>query len=203
MKGSRLESTAEPDLPDLSGAILAQGNSLRMGRDKATLRWRGQTFAARIEKTLRTVVHRVLIAGYRPDLASPATPCYPDRYPGSALGGLHTALGNAPTPWVFVVACDMPLLDPGLIRHLAGLCSGARAVIPQGDRGPDPLCGLYHRDCLPMIERQLEAGRYCLQDLLPLLAVCFSDSGRWPAGWRRGLCNINTPEDLSRLKKDT
>ncbi len=70
-----------------------------MGMDKATLRIQGETLFQRQLDAFREVFSRVLIAGDRPDLASPEVPCVPDLYPGSALLRVPPNLGNLPGGW--------------------------------------------------------------------------------------------------------
>ena len=75
---------------DVTGVILAGGRSRRMGRDKALLKVDGVPLFERILGMMQGFFSNVIIAGDRPDLTRPGVPCYPDRYPGSALGGLYT-----------------------------------------------------------------------------------------------------------------
>ena len=86
--------------PDVAGALLAGGLSTRMGTDKAWLEFAGEPLWQRGQRTLTSLFSRVLIAGDRPDLTTPECPCYPDTHPGSALGGLATALSHAGRDWV-------------------------------------------------------------------------------------------------------
>ena len=82
-----------------------------------------------------------------------------DLYPDSGpLAGIHAALRHMEQEQAFVVACDMPNLNAGLIRYLCNLCENETdwdAVIPWPDPGPEPLHGVYHRRALPVIEESL------------------------------------------------
>jgi molybdopterin-guanine dinucleotide biosynthesis protein A len=54
----------------------------------------------------------------------------PDRGP---IGGIHDGLRVADTAYTAVVACDMPFVDPSLIRYLRGRAAGADGAVVQLD----------------------------------------------------------------------
>jgi molybdopterin-guanine dinucleotide biosynthesis protein B/molybdopterin-guanine dinucleotide biosynthesis protein len=142
---------------------------------------------------------RVLIAGDRPDLTTPEYPCYPDAHPGSALGGLATALTHAGRDWVCILPCDLPFPSPALLTTLLANRSDVQAVVPRTPRGCEPLVACYHRSALPMAIEQLELGNFRLTALLDRLDTRYLEPAQLPAGWRRALRNLNTPADLAAL----
>jgi len=189
--------------PDVTGVILAGGRSRRMGRDKATLEINGQTLFDRTLAMLHGIFREVLIAGDRPDLATAQVPCVPDIYPGSALGGMHAALKAAATPWVFVTPCDLPYPDERLIRLMLGHRQGYDVVIPRTPQGLEPVFALYHKNCLTLMEKMLRQGDYRIYDFYPQVSVHYLDVQNFSADWQRALLNLNTPEDLRRLKQES
>lgn len=191
-------STSE-SLTDVTGVILAGGRSRRMGRDKATLPVDGQALFERVLGVLQPLFPAILIAGDRPDLCRPQVPCVPDLYPGSALGGLYTALQAAATPFIFVVACDMPFADPQLIRAILARREGHDVVVPRTPSGLEPLFALYGKECLMPMRALLEAGRFRIYDFFPQVRVRYLDSAELPDGWERSLLNVNTPGDIRQL----
>jgi molybdopterin-guanine dinucleotide biosynthesis protein A len=112
----------KPSYPDITGLILAGGASRRMGADKAFLEIEGQPLIARVHAVLAPLFAEVLIAAGSPTPERgpfPARALY-DETPGQGpLGGLVAGLKVARTPWVFMVACDMPTLDPRVIAHVS------------------------------------------------------------------------------------
>ena len=183
--------------PDVTGVILAGGRSRRMGRDKATLEIAGKPLVAGIADLFGRLFPRVLIAGDRPDLARPNLPAYADAYPGSALGGLHTGLVHAETPYIFVAACDMPFVDEGLIRALLERRAGYDVILPGTPEGLEPLIACYGQECLPVISRQLQAGNFRILDIYPELRLRVVAPEELPDNWRTALTNINTPADFA------
>jgi len=202
MQNAHIETESSMTFPDVTGVILAGGRSSRMGRDKAALELGGVSFFERILSVFRSLFPHVLIAGDRPDLAAPDLPCFPDRYPGSALGGLYTGLLAAETPYIFVAACDMPCPDPELIRAIAASRSGYDVVVPKTPAGLEPLFALYGKACLEPMRALLEAKNYRIYDFYPEVQVRYLEPDELPTGWERALVNVNTPEDLQRFKEE-
>ncbi|MEJ2202064.1 MAG: molybdenum cofactor guanylyltransferase [Desulfuromonadaceae bacterium] len=193
---------SSPPFSDVTGVILAGGRSRRMGRDKASLPVAGQPLIERTIRLFQSLFRHTLIAGDRPDLAGPELPAYPDEYPGSALGGLYTGLLRAPTPHIFVAACDMPLIEKELIQRLLSYRHKADVVLPQTPAGLEPLLACYHRSCLPMMQQQLEQQQFRILDLFPLLNTRILTDADLPPGWQAALTNINTPEEYGNLLKE-
>lgn len=183
----------------VSGALLAGGKSRRMQTDKATLTFNGESFFSRGIRALQTVCSDIHIAGDRSDLVSDGIESYADTFPGSSLGGLHNALLHARHDWVCVLPCDLPFPSPRLLRHLLQNRTEADAIIPRTEHGSEPLVACYNRRILPIIEQQIDAGEMRLTSLLDRLSVHYLDPGELPAGWRRALRNLNSPQDLDRL----
>jgi len=186
-------------ITNVDGAILAGGASKRMGHDKATLKIGTLTLFERVRRAMETLFERVLIAGGRPDLASAAVPAFGDTFPGSSLGGLHTAMKAAERDWVCVLPCDLPFPSVALLHTLLESRNGVEAVVPRHDGGTEPLVACYRRDLLPIVQTQLETGRYRITDFLQQIDVHYVDPDRLPSEWRRALVNLNSPADLARL----
>jgi len=202
MQNLHIDTTSPLSFPDVTGVILAGGRSSRMGRDKAGLELGGISFFERILTVFHSLFPNVLIAGDRPDLAAPDLPCFPDLYPGSALGGLHTGLLAAETPYIFVAACDMPCPDPELIRAIVARRSGYDVVVPRTPAGLEPLFALYGKACLEAMQGLLEAKNYRIYDFYPDVRVRYLEPEELPSAWERALVNVNTPEDLQRFKEE-
>jgi molybdopterin-guanine dinucleotide biosynthesis protein A len=195
-------SQEKKDWTDVTGVILAGGRSLRMGRDKASLQVGGVSLFARAKTLLREFFPRVIIAGDRPDLEEENLPCYPDDFPGSALGGLYTGLLHAQTPWIFSLPCDLPFADSEMVLAVLRARENWDVVIPRPPSGPEPLFGLYSRKCLPYMRRQLQAGRYRIIDFYGDVRVRYLDPAELPPDWERALCNLNTSEDFRRIVEE-
>jgi len=188
-------------IKDATGVLLAGGKSRRMGRDKASIKLSGRPLYFPALALLRQHFQTVIIAGDRPDLAQDDIPSIPDTYPGSALGGLHAGLSAALTEWIFVIPCDLPYPDVRLLKKLYELREGVDAVVPQTPAGYEPVFALYHKRCIPVFEAALKAGKRSIFSLYPQLNVRFLKWHDMPEGWERSLLNINTQEDLLKIKE--
>ena len=200
----RLIMTMNDENPDLlCGVILAGGRSRRMGRDKARLDVDGTSMFERNLRMMRQLAHRVIIAGDRPDLSLPDVPCYPDHYPGSALGGLYTGLKAAGCEWIMVTACDMPYPDIRIARHLFSLRDGYDVVVPKTPGGFEPLFALYRKTCLPYMKDLLERNRFKIDEFYPHVRVRYALYEELPEGWEQALLNVNTPEQYQTVKENS
>jgi len=115
------------------------------------------------------------------------------------MGGIHTALMESSTPWNLIVACDMPALDPGILRLLvetAGRSPAANCIIasrPDGDL--EPLCAIYHKRATPLIRQAIERKLLKLKDLIPELKPT-----KLPVDVHSVL-NVNTPADWAEFRE--
>lgn len=193
-------------IPDVTGVILAGGQSSRMGSNKALLPYGGGRFIESIYRQFTNLFSEILVVTNSPDQYS-FLPCrkVSDIFCGmGALAGLHAGLQHAAGGHIFAVACDMPYLNGSLIRRLAALRSSADAVIPQGDNGPEPLHALYGKRCLPFMETALATGKRRIISFFPDVNVCMFSreevAGIDPAF--DSFRNVNTPEDYFLLRSN-
>ena len=191
---------------DVTGVLLAGGKSRRMGEDKRFLSIGEETLYTRSLAVLRSIFERVLvvIAQDSPPVESDA-PVFRDLIPGcGSLGGLYTGLKQAGTPWVFAVACDMPFLDPGTIKHFVELKNEGDVVMAKLENRFHPMHALYHRNCLPIMEGFMHAREFKIHRLadhpaLRVRVVAPEELKRLdPAG--RSFYNVNTPDDLAAAR---
>lgn len=186
----------------ISGAIVAGGASSRFGgQAKGLLRVGGQRIVDRIASALRPVVETIAIVSNAPDALDwlPGAPVWRDeRAERASIVGIHSALLHAER--ALVVAWDMPFVTESLMRALSdGLTSQVSAVVPEGPRGPEPMCALYTRDCLDAVERALDENDLRMTALvgqLPrLVLIPLRQVGRI-GDPSRLFFNVNSPEDL-------
>lgn len=165
-----------PLLTGITGAVLAGGQSRRMGRDKATLALDGEPLVARVVRGLRLALKDVIVIGPASLRAlRPGALVIPDIRPGlGPVGGLLTALESAQTPWIFLAACDMPFIEQALVQRIVGLALASRDVDAVAFRSPgglEPLCAAYHRDLLPLVADALNGPRPSMRGLLSEIRI--------------------------------
>ena len=169
----------------LNVLILAGGQSRRMGRDKALIRWQGSTFLERCARVALTVGDRCDIvtpwpqryqSALPPDLLDKVHWC-PDPIPGAgppqAIAALLTLPPAIDFHWTLILACDMPNLDPQRLStwrsHLATLSPETLVYIPRRDNYWEPLCGFYRTLAGTLLQSHLDGGGRSLQSWLSTL----------------------------------
>ena len=190
---------------DVSAAILAGGKNLRMGRkNKALLQIEGQSFLERTVSRLKPLVGQVMIIGQDSNgYSGLGLPVFPDLRPGEgSLGGLLTALRHSDAPRTFCVACDMPFLQPAVVKYLLEAATGDwDVVIPRLPEGLEPLCAVYSAGLADRIEELLEVGEKRVRRVLEGSRTRYVEAHELRPLDPRLLTfiNVNTPEDLRRV----
>ena len=188
----------------VTGVILAGGTSSRMGRNKALLEINGSSIIARTYRALAGLFHEVVIVTNTPhDYAF--IPCrkVPDIYPGiGSVAGLHSALAHSTTERTFVTACDMPFVDPIIIRHLCDLqLDEYDAVIPFSEGGQEPLHAVYTSKCKDVFEIAINNGERKILDILTRMNTRLVTWEEMKAivGSTAAFLNVNTPEEYGTI----
>lgn len=191
---------------DVTGVLLAGGKSRRMGEDKRYLVVGEQTLLERGLSVLRAIFRDVLVV-----IAQDSPPLdvdvrvVQDLVPDcGSLGGLYTGLMQATTPHTFVVACDMPFLDPAVIAQFTNRGASADIVMAKLSAQLHPMHALYGKRCLPIVEQMIQARQLKIQEMvsqssLRVRYVTEADLlGIDPSG--RSFQNVNTPADLEMAR---
>ena len=178
---------------DVSALILAGGKATRFGGiAKHLLVIDGMTIFARQVLVLAPRVAEILVSS-ADDIAGHRT--VRDSVPGAGpLAGIAAGLAAARTPWLLVVAGDMPYLDGTLVDNMIR-CAGVdidAVGVRVGDL-PEPLLCLLHTRVLPTVDHRLASRRFKASGLLTQEGLRV----RWledadPRSFR----NVTSPEDL-------
>ncbi len=201
---------------EIEAYILIGGRSSRMGRSKAFADIGGVPLARHAFETVNGsgITEEIkFVAGNEAQFAIEAAalnaPFIFDLVPGRGpLGGLHAALSYARTPWIFLLACDMPLVSPEMIGILASeIIDGVGVVLPeQADGRLQPLCALYNTAIAgPIITETIELPRVSprmteLAMKLEPKIIRFESYSNLP-GAATFFSNINTPDELEIVRK--
>lgn len=176
-----------------------------MGTDKRFLQVGVSTLLERTLQALRVVFQEVLvvIAQDSEPLDAPVL-VVRDVIPNcGSLGGLFTGLKLAKTPYVFVVACDMPFLEPRVIEAFIKRRGDADVLMAKAD-GLQPMHAVYGKRCLPVIEDMLKSGDLAIQHITqsPLLKVRLLEKQHLQQidSSGKSFVNVNTPADLEEAR---
>jgi molybdopterin-guanine dinucleotide biosynthesis protein A len=144
-----------------------------MGVDKAFLELGGRSLIQIVVGRMAQVCAEVLIvSGDTERYAGFGVPIVEDRFPGAGvLGGLHAGLGAAASDLSLAVGCDMPFLNPDLLRAFAGWAEGYDVALLRRGRQTEPLHAAYRRTCLPAMEAAIRVGKRRVISFFPRVDV--------------------------------
>jgi molybdopterin-guanine dinucleotide biosynthesis protein A len=174
------------------------------GSPKALMRLGGRCLIERVLAALAPCVDDVLVVTNSPDrYVFLGVPMVPDVLPDhGSLGGIYTGLRAASGEAVLTVACDMPFLQPEVVRLITGRAGEGDVVIPRvGDR-LEALHALYAKPCLPHMAERLEVGRFTVTGFFDRVRVIeIPEDEVMPFGDPSVIfMNVNTPADFARAE---
>lgn len=192
---------------EFSLAIIAGGQSRRMGRDKAFVDLGGIPLIERVIQRSASLgqAEIILITNKPADYAHLGLPMFRDALPDKgSLGGIYTALMRAASECVLVLACDMPFVNADLLRlMIARLDADTDIVVPRVDGYPQALHAIYRKTCIPPIRTQLEANRLKIIRFYDQMRVRYLDEADYAAfdADGRSFANLNTPAELAQARQ--
>ena len=199
----------ESNIP-FSVIILAGGYGRRLGRDKATVEVGGRLLL-HWSVLAASQVSDDIVVSRRPDQQLPpldgaAAPSWREavdhRHDRGPLAGLESALPLIQHELAVAVACDMPLLQPALLRAVAQSCDGVDLAMPQIEGMAQPLLAAYRASLAPLATSLLEQGEGRLRALLALAPhrLLEVDALRQHDPTLVSFTNLNHAEDLRRVE---
>lgn len=165
-----------------------------MGTDKARLEINNETLLERLIRILSPIFNGILVStSSEIPLTNENTIQIIDEKPDlGPLMAIYSCLNVSPSGVNFVIACDIPEVDTGLIHSLVSYSQEYEIIVPSfSEKFAEPLFGVYNRSILPTIRKQITAGRLKITDCFPLCntrIVRISNSG-----WYR---NLNTRDQF-------
>jgi molybdopterin-guanine dinucleotide biosynthesis protein A len=141
----------------MRSAIILVGGAARRagGREKYFFTFQGKTFIDRLIGTLREVVDEIVVVARDPEQCERFihlgdVRCIPDiRRDLGPIGGLHAGALAVHGEYIFVAACDMPCINPGVVRLLFDAAAGYDAAIPSWNADMlEPLHAVYRKSAL-------------------------------------------------------
>jgi len=180
----------------VAGVLLTGGASRRMGSPKSALVVNGETLATRSARVLSAVCDPVIEVG--PNVSGlPAVQEDPPRAGPlvAVLAGVG-ALGNPRT--VIVLACDLPFVEPALLRLLMEW-PGTGTVVPVVDGRYQYACARYGGAALDEARHALQAGASSLQSLASADCAYLTEADWGEVVSADVFADVDTPDDLRRL----
>lgn len=187
---------------NISGIILAGGESRRMGKDKSKILFKGKPLIEYPIDLFRNYCDDIIISG---DTNKYSDYCFlkvPDEVERNGpLSGIYSCIKASKTVMNIVTTCDMPFLSNELIEYVIDNSDGADLIIPYHHTHYEPLCAIYTKELIPVIENLFAKKDYSPLSLIPIAntrkLVLDESLGFYH---KKLFTNINTVEDLEYLK---
>ena len=190
------------NVPVLNGLVLAGGKSLRMGTDKGTINWHGKAQKYRLADMLKPFCSEVYIS-CREEQAVETEPGYaylPDTFKElGPMGAILSAFRKKPDNAWLVIACDLPLLEASSISYLIDnrtTFADATTYKSPINNFPEPLITIWEPKSYATLLLALSQGYSC-----PRKVLINSDTHIIDAPYPEQLTNVNTPDELNRVKR--
>jgi len=185
-----------------TAVILAGGKSSRMNYiNKAFLELNGETFIEKIIKELSSYEEVIIVSNNRDDYKHLGCRVVKDIIPGCGpLSGIHSGLTSASNENVLFVACDMPFISSGFVDYLGNIKDEYEALIPVVKGKIQPLCGIYNKSIVELVEKELLDNKFKLIKFLGKVDVKFVNVDEIVNSIDCFL-NINTKEEYNKMTK--
>ncbi len=189
--------------------ILAGGKGKRFGRDKTWVELRGKSLLQRAVSNVEFLGSEIIIvkapeAELPPVSAGVNIKVAQDPISGKGpLVGMLAGLENSQYHFNLVVACDMPLINQGLINYMAEMATGYDIVVPRKGQYFESLRAIYSRDCIPEIKQVLSRNILKVDELFKKMRTRFitaEEIERFDPDYLSFL-NINTPDDFKKAEE--
>ena len=180
-----------------------------MGFDKQLFHVCNDRLFAQLLPTLGGQFEEVLVVTGQPEIYSGmAVRPVRDVIPGlGPLSGIHAALKEAKSEYVYIVACDMPKIDLNYIDYMTQRLtqSPADACVTKKGDGLEPFHAFYGKRALPVIEAHLLAGKnsmYYFLQKIDVLCISETEARQFTPDWSL-FCNLNTREEYEFLLRSS
>ena len=185
---------------NISAVLLAGGQSRRMGRDKATILFRGKPLWQIQLDLLHKLQTAEIFVSARTDPAwrSSDVTFVPDEPPSRGpLTGLTATLARIRSNHLLVLAIDMPSMNEDHLRYLCEKMEPGRGVLPMISNRAEPLAAIYPVEARVDFVNALSGADFSMQmltnQLVKMGRLC---AIRVSEEEQRFYRNLNEPDDL-------
>ncbi|WP_456366522.1 molybdenum cofactor guanylyltransferase MobA [Thermococcus sp.] len=189
----------------MMGAVLAGGRGKRFGGDKLLFKISGKPLISHTIERLKSAdsIDEVVVVASPENAEKLRALGYRvvvDELLVGPIGGIYKALslGDA-----FVVAGDMPLLVPEFVDFMVERFKLAKkpVCVPKWSNGYlEPLHSAYSREFRLFLGEKIRAGQYAINRAIRESDACYIEIEELPEEWRESFFNVNTREDLGRIR---
>jgi len=189
-----------------SAVILCGGKSSRMGFDKSTIKVKNKFLIDIIAEELKQIFESIVLVSNDLDRFNHTKYLVmKDIIENSGpIGAIYTALKGATSKYVFITACDMPIISLDYIKYMMDIIKSenVQGVVSYNSKYIEPLYAFYSIDMIDTFEKELKKNNYKLHDVIKNSKMYYIEETKW-----REYCNgmdiftnLNYKSDLTALK---
>lgn len=118
------------------------------------------------------------------------------------LGGIYSGLKLSSNHYNFIVACDMPFVEPSIILYLQKYTKDNLfdVIVPEYNGFIEPLFAIYSRNCIESIKKNMKNNQLKIRGFFTEVRVKEVPCNKFHSV-EKSFFNINTKEDLHKARK--
>lgn len=186
-----------------SAVVLAGGKSSRMGFDKSTMVLQNKKLIESTIKKLDSLFDDIIISVDSLEKKSEFNhdKIVVDKVKGvGPLGGMISALEMAQSDRLFVIPCDMPVIDIKYISFMMKYMDDNEIILSEKNGYFEPFPGFYSKSLIPRIEELINQNRRSIRSIFECSRTKVISESEWKKlGFSEEIfTNLNTTQDVEK-----
>ena len=186
-----------------SAVVLAGGKSSRMGFDKSTMVLQNKKLIESTIKKLDSLFDDIIISvdGLEKKSEFNHDKIVVDKVKGvGPLGGMISALEMAQSDRLFVIPCDMPVIDIKYISFMMKYMDDNEIILSEKNGYFEPFPGFYSKSLIPRIEELINQNRCSIRSIFECSRTKVISESEWKKlGFSEEIfTNLNTTQDVEK-----
>lgn len=145
----------------ITGIILAGGESSRMGQDKALVSWKGKSLVDWVKSAISPVCKEIIISSNSNPELFPNNKVVADRFNGiGPIAGIESGLFHANSPFCIIVSCDTPLVSTAMFEYLIAHHRDFDISLLAHDEVNEPMLGMYKTSVHSLVIESIKKGNF-------------------------------------------
>jgi molybdenum cofactor guanylyltransferase len=189
------------DKKAITGIILSGGKSRRMGVDKSLMLLKGKPLIQHAIDAIRPLCERVIISSNNPIYDFTSCEVWPDTlFIKAPIIGIYSCLKGSQTDINIILSCDVPLIPTELFEYLLSNAENHNIILPRHDNFLEPLCGIYKKSVIPVLEDAINKQNYKLHTLIDSTSCLSLEISPIQSFYTSSMfLNVNTLADFDKL----
>jgi len=188
---------------EITGIILAGGQSIRLGQEKGLCHFKGKPLVAYAVETLQPMCGQMMISAnnFPEKYAAFELPVVEDEIKKiGPMGGIFSCLKQSHTQHNLVLSCDTPFVNTAVFQHLLKAVKNEQVLTPGHNTFLiEPLSAYYNINILSDMENAIANNQFKMMDLFKQVRFkSINMDVQLPFFSDFLFLNLNTPEDLEK-----